>query len=100
MITGLVIKINEKQEQYNPISMTKVTYPSGMKACVTSLGIYPRSCEVLAKVVRNTEWAAEYGSSKYHLRPCGYCRNENSNGYECFCCVLLIIHLYSYFYAL
>ena len=93
MITGLVIKINEKEEQYNPISMTKVTYPSGMKACVTSLGIYPRSCEVLAKVVRNTEWAAEYGSSKYHLRPCDYCSNENSNGYECFCCVLLIICL-------
>ena len=93
MITGLVIKINEKQEQYNPISMTKVTYPSGMKAYVTSLGIYPRSCEVLAKVVRNTEWAAVYGSSKYHLRPCDYCSNENSNGYECFCCVLLIIHL-------
>lgn len=76
MILCLVIKINEKQEQYTPISMTKVTYPSGMQAWVTSLAKDPRHCEVLAEVGRNTEWAAEYGSSKYHLRPHDYCSNE------------------------
>lgn len=67
MILCLLIKINEKQEQYNPISMIKVTYSSRMEVWVTSLGKYPRPCEVLTEVRRNTEWAAEDGSSKYLL---------------------------------
>ena len=48
-----------------------------MKVWVTSLEKDPKPRDVLEEGERNAECAVENDCSKYYLRPCDHCRNEN-----------------------
>lgn len=63
----VLITVHRKLKQPNP-GRTKCSELSGMKVRVMPPGKEPRSAEVLAKNVGNTEWVPEESNCKYQLR--------------------------------